>query len=60
MGIPLLLATVACRAEPAGRAPDETAAWASGTVSETGFGPIVVGMTPPRDATTRRCPAWKG
>ena len=43
----LLLATAACRTEPARQSPpDAVASWATGTVSETGFGPIVVGMTP--------------
>jgi len=43
----LLLATSACRTEQARQAPPATAApWATGTVSDTGFGPIVVGMTP--------------
>ena len=44
--LPLLLATVACRTEPARQSPpDAVASWATGTVSDTGFGPIVVGMT---------------
>ena len=42
--IPLLLVTVACRAEPA--RPEAVDPWADATLSDSGFGPVVVGMTP--------------
>ena len=44
--IPLMLATAACRTEPATQAPQADVSLETSTVSETGFGPIVVGMTP--------------
>jgi len=44
--LPLLFAVAACRAEPPKRTPDATPSWRTGTLSDTGFGPVVVGMSP--------------
>lgn len=43
--LPWMLVVAACAAEPR-RAPDATPTWATGTLSDTGFGPVIVGITP--------------